>query len=100
MLAARVVQSPPNLLLHLFHAPRGVHVVKQAQPPVISGQRLCLLLVGPQPRPYNLFPVVRPLHEFATVVVAASFGFRRALEKIINLTARLACPPARYAPEN
>src|SRR5580704_7411842 len=100
MLAARLVQSPPNLLLHFFHTLRGVHIVKQAQPPVISDQRLCLLLVRPQPRPYNLFPVVRPLPKLSTVVVTASFDFRRALEKIINLASRLACPPARYAPED
>src|ERR1700675_932741 len=100
MLAARVVQRPQNLLFHFFHALRGVHIVKQAQPSVIRNQWLGLLLVRPQPRPYNFFPVVRPLLELPAVTIAASFDLRRALEKIVNLAPRLARPPAGDAPEN
>ena len=100
MLAARVVQSPPNLLFHFFHALRGVHIVKQAQPSVVRHQRLGLLVIRLQPRRYNFFPVVRPLQQFPAIVVAAPFCLWRALVKIINLAARLAHAPASDAPEN
>src|SRR5579859_5657660 len=100
MFPARLVQGSPHLLFHVFHALGGVHVVEQTQPPVISNQWRCLLLVSPQPRSYNFFPVVRPLQELAAVMIAASFDLRRALEKIINLATGLAQAPAGDPPEN
>src|SRR5258705_304164 len=82
-----------HLAAYLFHAFRGVDVVKQTQPPVIRGQRSRLLLVRLQPRAYYFFAIVRTLHELAAVLVANSLGLRRALVNIVNLAAHFAGPP-------
>src|SRR5580658_5951271 len=100
MLTSRVVESLQNLLFDFFHALRGVHLVKQAQPPVVRNQRLGLLVIRLQPRRYNFFPVVRPLQQLAAVRIAAPFDSRRTFEEIVNLAARLAHAPAGDAPEN
>src|SRR4029077_15980726 len=100
MLAASVMQSLPDLLLHFRHALGGVHVVKQAEPPVVSNQGRRLLFVRPQPRRYNFFAVVRPLKKLAAVHIAAPLGLRGTVVEIINLSARLARAPASDAPEN
>src|SRR5690348_12168799 len=100
MLAACLVQSLPDLLFHFAHALGRVHVVKQAQPPVVRNQGRCLLLIRTQPRRHNFYAVVRPLKKLSAVKIAAPLGLRGTVVEIINLAARLARAPAGDAPEN
>src|SRR5207249_1177535 len=91
---ARIADNLEHALLHFFNALRGVHVVQAPEPPVVRHQRLGQLLVSLEPRRYNFFPVVRPLYQLSTVIVAAAIHFWRALVNIINLVAHLTHAPA------
>ncbi len=83
-----------NLLPHFFHALCRIHRIQQPQPLVVRDQGRSLLLVRGQTRRYDFFAVIRPLNQFAAVVIALPCNLWRIIVNIVNLAANLAEPAA------